>query len=83
MLTNCLVELLHHTSAHKPKLSDLEETLKQYQTLRQKRAKKFVDLSGMITRNEALATLRHTIRFLYTEPLSGEVLAGMSFVLRS
>ncbi|PMD35736.1 FAD/NAD(P)-binding domain-containing protein [Hyaloscypha variabilis F] len=77
VLTNCLLELLNKTPDSKPKLDDLETTLQQYQILRQKRAKKFVDLSGMVTRNEALATLRHTIRYLYTEPLSGEVLAAI------
>jgi FAD dependent monooxygenase len=76
VLTNCLLDLFSKTSEPKPRLSDLEQTLKQYQAIRQRRAKKFVDLSGMITRNEALATLRHTIRLLYSEPLSGEVLAG-------
>lgn len=36
----------------------------------------FVKLSGAVTRNDALATLKHTIRFLYMEPLSGEMMAG-------
>lgn len=36
----------------------------------------FVKLSGAVTRNDALATLKHTLRFLYMEPLSGEMMAG-------
>ncbi len=77
MLTNCLIDLFSKTSEPKPKLPDLEEALKRYQALRQKRAKVFVNLSAMTTRNDALATLRHTIRLLYMEPMSAEVLAGM------
>jgi FAD dependent monooxygenase len=77
VLTNSLLDLFTKTSEPKTKLLDLEEALKRYQALRQKRAKMFVDLSGMVTRNDALATLKHTIRFLYMEPLSGEMLAGM------
>jgi FAD dependent monooxygenase len=77
VLANCLVELRHETSYQEPTIEDIEHTLKRYQTLRQKRAKKFVDLSGAITRAEAMATLRHTIRFLFVEPLDGEAVAGM------
>ena len=76
VLTNCLLELLNQSPGSKPKADDLQATLQQYQSLRQKRAKRFVDLSGMITRNDALATLRHTLRFLYFEPMSGKALAG-------
>ncbi|KAH8810054.1 hypothetical protein F5882DRAFT_99982 [Hyaloscypha sp. PMI_1271] len=76
VLTNCLLDLLHNTSDNKPTLSVLEESLRQYQTLRQKRAEKFVHLSAMVTRNDALATLKHTILFLYSEPLSGEALTA-------
>lgn len=79
VLTNCLVDMLGKNPGTKPKLEELEKTLKQYQTLRQKRAKKFVDVSGLITRDDALATLRHTLRFLYTKPISGEAIAGKSW----
>ena len=77
VLANCLVDLHHQNSYQEPAIEDIENTLKRYQILRQKRAKKFVDLSGAITRDEAMATLRHTIRFLFMEPLDGEALAGM------
>ncbi|KAF8858030.1 FAD/NAD(P)-binding domain-containing protein [Acephala macrosclerotiorum] len=78
VLTNVLLDLLKsRDEIEKVPLPDLQETLLKYQDIRQKRAKKFVDLSGMITRNDALATLRHVLRFLYMEPLSGEILADI------
>jgi FAD dependent monooxygenase len=76
VLTNCLWEMLDAVEGKKVERGELEKTLMRYQDLRQKRAKKFVDLSGMLTRNDALATLSHTLTFLYFEPLSGEMLAG-------
>lgn len=76
VLTNCLFEMFQASNEPKTGIEKLKEALQTYQSLRQKRAKKFVSLSGLVTRNEALATLKHTLRFLYTEPLSGEMLAG-------
>ncbi|KAE8445117.1 hypothetical protein EG329_013719 [Mollisiaceae sp. DMI_Dod_QoI] len=78
VLTNCLLDLLNSTeSSAKIGLEELQNGLKKYQDLRKARARKFVDLSGMITRNEALETLRHVLRFLYFGPLSGEILADI------
>jgi len=43
----------------------------------------FVDFSGSITRAESNAKLSHTIRLLFTEPLSTEFIAGkLAFFFR-
>ncbi|KUJ12473.1 FAD/NAD(P)-binding domain-containing protein [Mollisia scopiformis] len=76
VLTNCLVEMLDGQEGNVD-LGELQGALRKYQDLRQRRAEKFIRLSGMITRNEALETLRHVLRFLYFEPLSGEMLADI------
>jgi FAD dependent monooxygenase len=78
VLTNCLVEMLarNQISGKNLGIGEIENALKKYQSIRQKRSRRFVDLSGALTRNEALATWRNTLRFLYMEPLSGEVMAG-------
>jgi FAD dependent monooxygenase len=78
VLTNCLVEMFarNQKSGKNLGIGEIENALKKYQSIRQKRSKRFVDLSGAVTRNEALATWKNTSRFLYMEPLSGEVMAG-------
>jgi FAD dependent monooxygenase len=78
VLTNCLVEMLarNQKSGKEVGIGEIESSLQKYQSIRQKRSKRFVDLSGALTRNEALATWKNTLRFLYMEPLSGEVMAG-------
>jgi hypothetical protein len=87
-LTNCLVEALSNSNQHKLSSSSIHMLLQTYQHLRQSRAKRFIHLSGIVTRDEALDTLRHTLRFLFfplasTELLSGDynVLANMKFLL--
>jgi FAD dependent monooxygenase len=76
VLTNCLVEMLARNKTKDVGIGEVENALKKYQSIRQKRSKRFVDLSGALTRNEALATWKNTLRFLYMEPLSAEVMAG-------
>jgi FAD dependent monooxygenase len=76
VLTNCLVEMLARNQNSGIGIGEIESALKKYQSIRQKRSKRFVDLSGALTRNEALATWKNTLRFLYMEPLSAEVMAG-------
>jgi FAD dependent monooxygenase len=77
VLTNCLVNMLATQKPGKDLgIGEIESSLKRYQNIRQKRSKRFVDLSGALTRNEALATWKNTLRFLYVEPLSAEVMAG-------
>jgi FAD dependent monooxygenase len=80
VLTNCLWEMLRAQEGKQKKVGEeeLKEALKKYQRLRQGRAKMFVNISGMVTRNEALASLRHVLKLLYEKPISGEELAGMS-----
>lgn len=69
-LTNCLMEL--SPSAQKPSSQSLETAFLKYQNLRKKRAKTFVDISGLTTRDEALDNLKHTLRFLYLPMLNAE-----------
>jgi FAD dependent monooxygenase len=75
VLTNCLTEVLDGEAVA---LEKIEVALVKYQRLRKMRAKRFIDLSGLVTRDEAMATLRHTLKFLYMPPLSSERLAGKS-----
>jgi FAD dependent monooxygenase len=76
VLTNCLVEMLARKQKSGIGIGEIENALKKYQSIRQKRSKRFVDLSGALTRNEALATWKNTLRFLYMTPLSAENMAG-------
>lgn len=86
VLTNCLVEMLTQSVTPDVQLGDIENTLLRYQKIRQKRAKALVDLSGFTTRSDALATLSHTVRYLF-KPLTEDFLAGKvkhiwSFILQ-
>lgn len=76
VLTNCLLELFERAKGDRVALDKLEDTLLKYQKLREKRAKKFIDVSALVTRDEAMATLRHTLKFLYMPLPSSEMLAG-------
>ena len=76
VLTNCLLEMLERTKGDAVALEKIEHILLKYQKLREKRAKNFIDVSGLVTRDEAMATLRHTLRFLYMPLPSSEMLAG-------
>ena len=60
-----------------PTTTDIQEAFQLYQESRQARVKLMVKLSGVATRNNSLATLYHTIRFLYQELPSEKVLTGM------
>jgi FAD dependent monooxygenase len=75
VLTNCLVEMLGQNKKGVT-TGEIENALRRYQRIRQKRSKRIVDLSATLTRIEALATWKYTLRFLYFPPLSGEVMAG-------
>ncbi|TVY73255.1 FAD-dependent monooxygenase paxM, partial [Lachnellula suecica] len=75
VLTNCLLKILNQTK--NPTNDDIETALRKYQDLRQKRAKHFVKMSGLVSRDETLATLRHTLRFLYFPLPSSEMFANM------
>ncbi|KAG0651547.1 FAD-dependent monooxygenase [Hyphodiscus hymeniophilus] len=77
VLTNCLRKMLD-TGNGDVSLEKIEKTLLKYQRLRGKRAESFVKMSGIITRDEALATLKHTLRFLYFPLPSSEWMAGKS-----
>jgi len=74
VLTNCLLEML--TETDNPTSEEIETTLRKYQDLRKRRAKQFVKVSGLISRDDSLATLRHTLRFLYLPLPSAEENAG-------
>lgn len=78
VLTNCLVEVLSSlkSKTHRPSDLDMYAALQKYQHLRQDRSKTFVNLSGIITRDEALDTLSHTLRFLFFPPFTTEQLSG-------
>jgi len=78
VLTNCLLDMLKQTPGQRPSLTAIGASFQKYQHLRQRRAKRFIDVSAIVTRVDSLATLGDTLRFLYTEPMSGEVLASMS-----
>lgn len=85
VLVSCLVDFLRGREedvGEKGKFGErgVEEVLREYQDLRKERTRRFVNVSGLVTRNEALETLKHVLRFLYTEPLSGEALAGELFL---
>ncbi|CAG8959011.1 hypothetical protein HYFRA_00012170 [Hymenoscyphus fraxineus] len=69
-LTNTLHTLL--TTTPHPTTSQLSAALKKYQDLRTQRSKLFVKLSGVVTRDDALADLRNVLRFLYVPPLEKE-----------
>ena len=76
VLTNCLLELLNASEGKKAQAKEIEETLLRYQDLRQQRARMIVGFSADLTRSDALATLAHTLRFLFKPPPGGFV-AGM------
>ncbi|KAF4637218.1 hypothetical protein G7Y89_g864 [Cudoniella acicularis] len=67
-LSNCLVEMLARSSDSVITLANIEQALQKYQKQRRKRAKLFVKLSGLVTRDETLDTLTHTLRFLFLDP---------------
>lgn len=75
VLTNCLLEMFKTSKDEKVGMEAIETALQKYQRLRVKRAQKFIELSGMATRDEAMATLRHTLRFLFMPP-SSEMISG-------
>ena len=77
VLTNCLLDMLNSSEGTTIQLKDIEETLSEFQELRQQRAKMIVGFSANLTRSDALATLAHTVRFLFKPP-PGEFVAGMS-----
>ncbi|PVH78444.1 FAD/NAD(P)-binding domain-containing protein [Cadophora sp. DSE1049] len=77
VLTNCLLEMLNSSEGTTVQVKDIEETLFRYQELRQQRAKMIVNFSANLTRSDALATLAHTVRFLF-KPTPGEFLADFS-----
>lgn len=79
MLTNCLLETLTHNP--NPPSAEIETKLKKYQDLRKRRAKTFVKLSGLISRDQTLATLRETLKFLYLPLPSSEVMADLQTTL--
>jgi hypothetical protein len=76
VLTNCLLEMLDCLKVESIELEVIEKTLLKYQRLRAKRAQKFIEVSGIITRDEAMATLRHTLKFLYMPLPSSDMIAG-------
>jgi len=78
VLTNCLMEVFSKIPdpTQRPTMSDLEPAFKKFQTIRWKRARMFIKMSGLITRTEANAKLSDTIRLLFTKPLSTEFIAG-------
>jgi hypothetical protein len=59
-----------------PASAEIGTALKKYQDLRKKRAKTFVKLSSLTSRDEALSTLHQTIRFLHFPLPSSEFIAG-------
>ncbi|KAH7410698.1 hypothetical protein BKA64DRAFT_360443 [Cadophora sp. MPI-SDFR-AT-0126] len=77
VLTNCLLEMLNSSKGTTVQIKDIEETLLRYQELRQRRAKMIVIFSANLTRTDALATLAHTLRFLF-KPTPGEFVADFS-----
>lgn len=77
MLTNALLSLLTSQNTQHPNTIALKSALQGYQNIRKDRSKIFVNISGMITRQEALATLPHTLRFLFLKPLSTKVIADI------
>lgn len=81
VLTNCLLDMLSGLHGDGVEMEKIESTLLKYQKSRQKRAKAFVDVSGLVTRAEAMATLRHTLKFLYMPLPSSEMLTGKLVVL--
>lgn len=77
-LINCLMEVISRSSSdgYSPSTLALDAALQKYQYLRQDRAKKFIKLSRIITPDEALDTLAHTLRFLFFPLPSTEQVAG-------
>ncbi|KAH8684733.1 hypothetical protein BGZ60DRAFT_398209 [Tricladium varicosporioides] len=80
-LTNCLVDMLVKAGKTGPTTAEVEKALQRYQKLRKRRAAMFVKLSALVTRDEALDTLSHTLRFLFLEPFNGEQVADFQMDL--
>jgi FAD dependent monooxygenase len=78
VLTNCLMEMLSGMKDGSVGMEAIEKTLLKYHSLRAERAQKFVEASGLVTRDEAMATLKHTLRFLFMPHYSSERLTGKS-----
>ena len=76
VLTNCLLEMIEGAKEERMELDVIERALLKYQELRAKRAQRFVEISGFVTRDEAMATLRHTLKFLFLPLPSSEKIAG-------
>lgn len=83
VLTNCLLELLNASEGKKAQAKEIEETLLRYQDLRQQRARMIVGFSADLTRSDALATLAHTLRFLFKPPPGGFVADFSTELFRS
>ncbi|KAH8807124.1 hypothetical protein F5884DRAFT_879800 [Xylogone sp. PMI_703] len=77
VLTNALFELLGRNERPHPPISDLEIAFLKYQNKRKARAARFVEISGKLTRYEALATPSIAHRFLHSELLTTSTLADL------
>jgi FAD dependent monooxygenase len=70
--------MLDRPPGHDLTTADIEQALQKYQLMRQRRANKFVEVSAVVTRDEALATFRHSIKFLSLPALLSDRIAGAS-----
>ncbi|RDW75335.1 hypothetical protein BP6252_06477 [Coleophoma cylindrospora] len=80
VLTNTLASLLQKSPS--PSLPSLASALQTYESLRKKRANTVTRLSNLVTREDALAELKYTLRLLYLRPKFDNRLGDMAAKLQ-
>ena len=82
VLTNCLLDMLRRTKGERVDIEQIEQTLRKYRESREKRVQSFIDVSGLVTRDQAMPTLEHTLKFLFLPLPSSQLVAGKLVIKR-